>query len=108
MDSPFQAQLDADMDNIFLNFDEFAAPHTIDGAGNIPCIIDDDVSQPLDSAHNRVDGTRKDKILVFVKESTLPKRPKYDQIMLVDRVQWRIINVSLFDGVWELTLEAVR
>lgn len=104
----FSDQMDLDLSGVFLNFDEFAEPHQIDAAKDVPTIVNTDVDQPLKQPNDRREGTYKDKMQICVKQSSIPKEPHYDQIMIFDKVQYRIINRNLFGGLWVLILEAVR
>jgi hypothetical protein len=106
MDSPFQQQMSADLDEAFFDTDIFAEMHNIDGQ-DYACIIDTDVSQPLTPATDRREGTYTDKIMLFVRQKDLPGEPEYDQMMAIDNIRYRIINVNTFGGVYEITLEAV-
>ena len=106
MDSPFQQQMSEDLDVAFFDTNIFAEKHNVDGQ-DYDCIIDTDISQPLTPATDRREGTYTDKIMLFVRQKDLPGEPEYDQMMTVDDVRYRIINVNTFNGLYEITLEAV-
>ncbi len=106
MDSPFQQQMSADLDEAFFDTNIFAEKHNIDGQ-DYDCIIDTDVSQSLTPATDRREGTYTDKITLFVRQKDLPGEPTYDQMITVDNVQYRIINVNTFGGMYEITLEEI-
>ena len=91
---------------MFFDTDVFAESHDIDGKST-DCTIDTDVSQALTPSTDRREGTYTAKIILFVRANDLPGEPVYDQIMTVDGVQYRAINVNLFGGMWEITLEAI-
>lgn len=106
MSSPFQDQMSVDIDKIFFNPNEYGEDHNIDGTDLIS-ILDTDVSQSLNPSTERREGTYTDKLMLFVRQKDLKGEPTYDQMMVVDNVRYRIINVNLYSGVYEITLEAV-
>ncbi len=106
MSSPFQDQMSVDIDKIFFNPNEYGENHNIDGTDLIS-ILDTDVSQSLNPSTERREGTYTDKLMLFVRQKDLKGEPTYDQMMVVDNVRYRIINVNLYSGVYEITLEAV-
>lgn len=105
--SLFQNQVKRDLDGLFFNPDEHAEPHKIDDAEEILCIVDTDVSQPLEKPKVRREGIRSDKLTIYVRESELPGAPEYDQIMRFDDQNFRVVNRNLFGGMWQITLEAL-
>lgn len=104
----FSDQISLDLSSVFFNFDEFAEPHQIDALTNVPAIVDTDIDQTLKQSNDRREGANKGKIQLFVMQSSIPKDPHVDQIMNLDKVQYRIIICNLSGGMWELTLEAIR
>lgn len=103
--SAFQDQVKRDLDTLFFNPDEHAESHKIDEAEGILCVVDTDVSQPLNKPKVRREGMRSDKFTFYVRECDLPGVPEYDQMMRFDDVRYRIINRNRFSGMWSITLE---
>lgn len=105
--SAFQDQVKRDLNTLFFNQDEHAEAHKIDDAENVLCIIDTDVSQPLDKPKVRRDGIRADKFILYVRETDLPGVPEYDQIIRFDDVRHRVINRNISAGMIQMTLEVI-
>lgn len=108
MANDFSSQLEADLLNIFFNFDEFADYHQIDSNAQVLAIIDTDVSQSLTPPNNRREGTYTDKIILMVMQDAFQRPLKYDQILMLDKREYRIINRNIYKGMYVLTLEAIR
>ena len=89
---------------VFLNVDEFADTHNIDGR-DIPAVIDRDV---LKQRSQRVDGVYSGEALLFVRLSDLPARPVVDQRMRVDSELFYVVDCNENDGLLEITLGANR
>lgn len=86
---------------VFMNTDEFADIHDIDGQ-QIGCIFDDDTYQQQKSQ----DGVHENVALLFVKASALPDRPVPRQHMWIDG-ELRIVRKCVENaGMLEITLEA--
>jgi len=109
MNSLFQDQLVADLNKVFLNLNEFAEMHNINGI-EVSCIIDTDSTQPLRAGIAKYDGTFKETIMLFISESNLPNEPKpaYNQRIIVDKHNYRIMHVDLNNSLYEILLEAIK
>ena len=89
----------ADIDDVFLDTNEFAAPHTIDGQENILCVIDDK------SIQNQIDGVYVVRRQLFIKQSDLGYKPVPEQKMSIDDEYFYIVDCT-GDELLEVTLEA--
>ncbi|ABO49742.1 conserved hypothetical protein [Desulforamulus reducens MI-1] len=87
---------------VFVNVDEMADSHDIDGQ-QIPAIVDSDV---LSGQSEYRDGIYLGEILVFVRSSDLPSRPVKNQHMRLDGELYLVSNCSEEDGLLQITLEA--
>lgn len=112
MSSPFKTQVQNDLTGVFLNSNEFADPHNINGVDGVICVIDSDITQALRPGLGRYEGAEKEKMTLFISVADWArcsqKEPAYNQIVSVDKVQYRIKNDDLFNGLYELSLEAVK
>jgi len=97
----FKDQIQDDISNIFLNEEEFAEDHNIDGQ-QILCIIDEDKS-----ISNKNDGVFLIRRSLFVKESDLGYRPVPDQKLNIDGEYFYVMD-CLGSGLLEVVLEAYR
>jgi hypothetical protein len=111
MNSQFQTQLQNDLAKVFLNLEEFAETHNVEGIGEVACVVDTDSTQALRPGLNRYDGTFKETIMLFIRESdviSLPNQPAYNQQIILDKNRYRIKQVDLYNGLYEMILEAVK
>lgn len=85
----------------FLNQDEFAEIHNIDGQ-QINCVFDNDTDQQQKSQDGVYENTAK----LFVSASALPDRPVPRQHMRIDG-ELRLVRTCVENmGMLEITLEA--
>lgn len=91
---------------VFLNLDEFAEMHNIDGHV-VPAIIDSDILK-IRSQHKseQYDGIYRGEIVIYVKTTDLPFRPVYGQDMTLDGEDYLVKDSSEEMGVLVITLEA--
>jgi hypothetical protein len=94
----FKDQLEADIRDVFLDEDEFAQNHEIDGQ-EVLCIIDDE-SKP-----NANDGVYVIRRHLFVEQSELGYRPMPGQKMSIDDNYFYVVD-CIGDGLIEVILEA--
>jgi hypothetical protein len=97
--SDFKDWVAADIANVFLNLDEFAEEHSINGA-NVPVILDRDrLNERRDKA-----GLTGEELYFFVAAHDLPVRPKTGETMRFDRRIYEITECLENDGVLEIAL----
>jgi len=91
-------QMAADIDDVFLNTDDMAETHSIDGV-DIVCILENDKS-----SKNSLDGVYVIRRQLFVKESDLGYKPEPEQKMKIDDTYFYVVD-CIDDGLLEVTLE---
>jgi len=87
-----------DIDNIFLNTDEMAETHSIDGV-NVACVLEEDKS-----SKNSLDGVYVIRRQLFVKQSDLGYKPEPEQKMKIDDAYYYVVD-CIDNGLFEITLE---
>ena len=98
----FKDAISADIDNVFVNTNEFADEHEIDGQ-IIPCVIDTIVTQgDGDEAHI---GTFVNQIRIHVRKSLIGIPPGEGDHMEVDGVVHLVTHVSDERGMLVITAE---
>jgi hypothetical protein len=70
-----------DIDNVFLNFEDFAEEHTVEGEP-IMCIFDDDELKERQGTNEL--GVENGTILLFAKSSDLPPRRVPNEYLEID------------------------
>jgi hypothetical protein len=109
--SAFSDTLTSDLASVFLNFDEFAEPHQINGASGVACILDVPTNEPMvKKGYSRYEGFGKSTITLFIRESDLPDSGSVlsRKLISVDKADYRILDSISNVGLYELTLEAVK
>jgi len=94
--------------NVFLNTDEFADLHDIDGQ-MIKALIDSDILNEYSNDKTEMyDGVYRGEIALYVKESDLNYRPVRGQIMRLDGNIYTVKECADDMGVFCITLEAAE
>lgn len=80
-----------DIDNIFLNIEDFGEIHTIDNK-SVVCVIDDDALK-IRSGSNEL-SVSESSLLLFAKESDLPRKVVGDDLLIDGRIyivdDWKV------------------
>lgn len=110
MSSAFRDQLAADLQATFLNPDEFAEEHTIDGR-KLVCMLDD--NELLERKTVAKDGQHMDGLFLADKLLYLPVAeygapPKPGRMMELDGKVYRVVDVADECGLYSVYLEANR
>ena len=95
----FKDILAADIDKVFLNPNEFAENHIIDGE-TIVCILDEDKSST-----NKIDGVYNMRRRLFVSQRSLGYRPEPEQKIKVDNDFYYVVD-CVGNDMLEVILEA--
>lgn len=89
-----------DINNVFLNINDFAEPHNIDGK-EILCILDDETLKTRQgSAEIEIDEST---LLLFAKVGDLPKKKK-GGILIIDHKPYIIDDWNVNFGMAEIAL----
>lgn len=104
--SKLKDYLSSDLDT-FLNTDEFAETHDIDGR-QVDCVIDIDILQQLKYKDQQAsyDGVYNSTKVLFVKAADMPDRPVSGQHIRVDGKLYLVKDCPEDGGMLEITLEA--
>ena len=93
---------DFDLD-IFINLDEFADDHLING-NLLKCVIDNDVFDERSTlSGDRSGGVFKDMISIFIKKEDIEK-PLIDEMITVDDEDYRVVEVKENMRMYEIEL----
>ncbi|MBU2701682.1 hypothetical protein Ga0466249_002801 [Sporomusaceae bacterium BoRhaA] len=95
----FKDVLAADIGKVFLNVDEFAEHHAIDGEVFL-CVLDEDKS-----SNNKVDGVYNMRRRLFISKSSLGYRPEPEQKMEIDDDYYYVLD-CIGNDMLEVVLEA--
>ncbi|MGJ0848265.1 hypothetical protein ACR77J_16355 [Tissierella praeacuta] len=101
--SKFKDYIKSDLD-IFINNDEFAEEHDVDGE-IVTCILDEDIDKErnINSETKHFEGVFKNQCSLFIKTSDIEK-PSIQQGMSIDGFLYSVTNVSESEGIYEIEL----
>ncbi len=87
----FKDELLKDIDNIFLNLEEFGETHIIDGK-SVVCMLDDDALKMRQGSNDL--SVSESSLLLFAKESDLPRKATGDTVTINGRIyiidDWKV------------------
>ena len=94
---------------VFLNLEEFADTHVINGR-SMSAIIDSNELEEREKAYkgNFVDGIYKKTLLVYVLAVEFGRLPAVNSAVSVDGINYRVTAAINEDAVYSFELEAVR
>lgn len=107
----FRDQIECDL-STFINLDEFAEVHNVDGK-DMPIIIDNDLLEEKRLKYGGQDffkgeGLFRGEVLFHVAKQEFDKKPVVDKIMRLDNNIYKIIEVTETEGMYTITLERNR
>ena len=100
----FKEQLKKDIDT-FLNIDEFAEKHIINKK-ELNIIIDNETLK--ERTKKEYEGIFVGDILYFVKATDYGLPPKAEDIQILDGRQYKVFDVNIQNGVYEIILQSAR
>ncbi len=108
---PFRDMAAADIKNVFLNPDEFAETHNLDGVDCL-CVISRDETDTMNAdmkgGRRTPDGLHGDYLTVCVKTSDLKRIPKQGENFKVDDKRYTVDSCSDDIGMLTIRLGAYR
>lgn len=105
----FKDCIAADIHQVFLNEDEFAEIHTVDGRP-MRVILDDDGLQQRDAARGGVhsDGIYNTRRLIYLSKEDYGGRPAPGKALNLDGRIWYVVQTEDAAGLLSIELEANR
>ena len=103
--SAFKEQVANDIYNVFLNLDEFAEEHLIEGK-TIPVVIDDD--DLTEKKKGQILGIVEADMLIYGKASDFPKYMNNGRFLNVDNREMIVVKSAYDMGMIEVALQQSR
>lgn len=104
----FREQLKEDINNAFMNCDQFGEKHLVNGK-MMSVVIDN--SELLERAKisglSATDGTYTSSILVFVPAADFGAKPRIGTLITLDNMEFKVINCTDECGLYSIELKAV-
>ena len=103
--SNFKDDLATDVDITFMDLDEFAEIHNVDGK-EMPAVVDDYEAIKQQESAGFVNGTYQKRILLYAPKAEFEKKPSTGtRIFSLDGKKYRVFEVSEEGNVYAITLE---
>lgn len=104
----FKDIIRADLDNVFMNTDEFAGLHNVNGK-RMPVTVDNnELIERAKKAKSNMDGIYTKTTLIFVKAKDFGQLPAVGASLVLDSKTYRVTDAMNEDGLYSIHLEANR
>ena len=104
----FKEQLKKDIYNVFLNVEEFAETHTINGK-EVPALIDDmEVVEREKRMRSHMDGLYVRQTILYVAAADYGPLPGIGKTIVIDGRRFLVGDATSEGGMYAITLEANR
>lgn len=101
----FKEMVAEDCAEVFLNLDEFASLHLVDGREMAIQIDDSEVTEREKKQKERADGIYKRQFLFYVAQKDFGPLPTIGRKITIDRDSYRIIDANSEGGIYSITVE---
>lgn len=106
--SAFKDIVRSDISDVFINLDEFAAVHTVNGK-KVPVIVDNnEMIERQKRMKSSMDGLYVKTTLIYVKAKDLGALPPVGSALTLDGKIFRVTDSMNEDGLYSIHLEANR
>jgi len=104
----FKDQIKQDLSDIFLNLDEFADLHRIEGK-EVPVVIDSDIMAKLSKiGDNRIHGMDEADMVIMGKASDLPENLDPGRLLNLDGREVIVVTTTSEMGLVQITVRQNR
>lgn len=105
----FKSLLARDVEEVFLNPDEFGESHTIDGVAMTAMIDEMENIEREKKMKSKMDGIYARQILLYVKASEFGSLPAQGRLLMLDGKRYMVVDaVQEDENLYTITLEANR
>lgn len=95
-----------DAEAVFLNGDEFADEHEVDGE-KMKIIIDNNEHLEREKRYRALeDGIHQKQVLFYVSAARFGRLPKIGRVLTLDGKQYKVTDAIREDGIYSISLEA--
>jgi len=102
----FKELIRTDIDNVFMNTDEFAAVHKVNGK-KMPVTVDNnELIERAKKMKSHMDGIYVRTTLIYVKAKDFGQLPKVGGTLDLDGVIFKVTDATNEDGLYSIHLEA--
>ena len=104
----FKDIIRADIDNVFMNPDEFATLHTVNGKKMVVTIDNNELIERAKKAKSNMDGIYVKSTLIYVKAKDFGQLPAVGSALNLDGKIFKATDATNEDGLYSIHLEANR
>lgn len=104
----FKELLRSDIDNVFMNPDEFASSHTVNGKKMLVTIDNNELIERAKKAKSNMDGIYVKSTLIYVKAKDFGALPAVGIALNLDGKIFKVTDATNEDGLYSIHLEANR
>lgn len=104
----FKDILRADIDTVFMNTDEFAGFHTVNGKKMAVTIDNNELIERAKKAKSNMDGIYVKTTLIYVKAKDFGPLPAVSSLLNLDGKIFKVMDAMNEDGLYSIHLEANR
>jgi len=102
--SKFKDVINSDVNNVFLNREEFSDEHTINGK-TMTIQIDDNEAIERQLRANQNTGVYTRQLVIYVSAEKFGEMPFIGQVINLDGIVYRAVDVSSESGIFAITIE---
>lgn len=110
MGKTFKDVIKNDINQVFLNPDEFGEVHTIDGRRMV-CIVDENEvieRSKKQVEKGRIEGIYERQLMLYVAREQFGRMPAIGAILTIDSGKYRVADVTHEAGIYSILLGAVK
>lgn len=102
----FKELVSSDIENVFLNVDEFSEVHLVNGK-SMPVMIDNnELIERKKKEKENMDGIYVGQKLIYVAASNFGTLPKQGTVLVLDNQTYRVEEAVSEDGIYSITIGA--
>lgn len=106
--SIFKDMIAADVHSVFLNVEEFSDMHNLNGV-DMPVQEDSNEQIEREKRYNQhMDGAYTNQKLIYVASADYGPMPKQSSMLVYDGKRYKVADAIEEDGIYSITLEAMR
>ena len=103
--SAFKDTIAKDIKSVFINIDEFADEHDLNGK-KVRCVVDKDITASAkDTIANPLEGVFVSAITIYVDAKDIDRKPVEGELLSLDKKRHIVCNVSVEDGMLVILAE---
>ncbi len=104
----FKEILQSDVQNVFMNADEFCDMHMVNGKEMAVQIDSNEQIEREKRLNQHMDGIYKNQKLIYVAASDFGKLPVQGSAIMLDGKRYTVADAISEDGIYSITIEANR